>query len=148
MSFTPQHQHPFTFQEAISLSPEELSGEISRLEHSLEHLRKSQIELQTFIEDKKQDGSTDPEVSGAIEENEGVIASQEERIRMLRIVLEKKGGANSGSGHYRPALASLSGSDKLGSETMSMVSTTATAGGSTESEGDEEEGDVLGGVHL
>ncbi|TXT08866.1 hypothetical protein VHUM_02994 [Vanrija humicola] len=93
-SFQPAHPQPFTLAEAQQLDVSTIVAEISRLENSLAHLASSQAELAAFLADDEDD-----DLRAAHTENAGVIASQEERIAMLRHVLEGKVGAES-LGHY------------------------------------------------
>ncbi|KAF9008979.1 hypothetical protein BDQ17DRAFT_1349302 [Cyathus striatus] len=52
------------------------------------HLKETQITLQDCI---SSDSPPDPELTKAMEENEVVIGSQEERISILKMALEEKG---------------------------------------------------------
>lgn len=74
-------------------------AEVSRLQHSLLHLKRTQDELRDHISTSE---TIDHVVQEAIEENDGVIASQEERIGMLKLALQQK-GVNIQSGHYDTA---------------------------------------------
>ncbi|KAG8949495.1 hypothetical protein FRC03_000322 [Tulasnella sp. 419] len=80
------------------------TSEISRLQHSLERLRSTQVQLQEFL---KESESPDADLSDAFNENKNVIASQEERIQLLRHALELKGGSVASNPHYAPQEASL-----------------------------------------
>ncbi|KAG8687789.1 hypothetical protein FRC12_019111 [Ceratobasidium sp. 428] len=71
--------------------------EISRLQHSLQALGSTQTQLQEAIVGEV---SPDPELEQALQENSIVIASQEERIVMLRKALEAQGAAIADNPHY------------------------------------------------
>lgn len=75
-----------------------LAAEVSRLRNSIQHLQSTQADLRAYLlaePDKDEDG----EVKAALRENTEVIASQEERIGMLRQVLVHKVGEDS-LAHY------------------------------------------------
>jgi len=76
--------------------------EISRLGHSLNHLKNTQQQIQEFLRGTP----ADRELTDAFEENKHVISSQEERIAMLRVVLQQKAGPPATNGHYQPHPAS------------------------------------------
>ncbi|KAG2149126.1 uncharacterized protein EDB93DRAFT_1043164, partial [Suillus bovinus] len=98
--FTPCHPQPFTFQQAISFDPEVSADEISRLQNSISHLKRTQEELQEYADD--------PDVAQAIKENNQTLsigtcvhrASQDERIFMLKLALTQRGASNATSAHY------------------------------------------------
>ncbi|KAI0269140.1 hypothetical protein BC834DRAFT_613903 [Gloeopeniophorella convolvens] len=94
MDYHPKHPQPFSFSEALKLDPATITEEIARLQNSLKHLKQTQDELRPYLDD--------PELAQASRENEGVIASQEERISMLTMALVEKGVVASG-GHYEVA---------------------------------------------
>ncbi|KAG9088783.1 hypothetical protein FS749_001901 [Ceratobasidium sp. UAMH 11750] len=71
--------------------------EISRLQNSLQALGSTQKQLQEAISDE---AAPDPEFEQALRENSIVIASQEERIVMLRKALEVQGAAIADNPHY------------------------------------------------
>ncbi|KAG2013560.1 hypothetical protein CC2G_010459 [Coprinopsis cinerea AmutBmut pab1-1] len=96
MEYHPRYQQPFTLGEAIGLDPAIITEEISRLHNSLAKLKETQGELKKCIEE---DNETDEELSLAFKENEDVIGSQEERIRMLVMALRQKGVITDDS-HY------------------------------------------------
>jgi len=104
MDFTPRYNQPFTLGEAIQLDISVITEEISRLHNSLLHLRRTQAELQAAAE-----AEPDPEFTKAIEENEVVIGSQEERISILRMALTER-GVRMGS-HYDINPATSNGHD-------------------------------------
>ncbi|KAF8484924.1 hypothetical protein DFH94DRAFT_717006 [Russula ochroleuca] len=97
MEYRPKHPQPFSLSEALKFDPATITEEISRLQNSLQHLRRTQDELRSH--------SDDPELSLALQENEAVIASQAERISMLNIALNEKGVVASGD-HYEPTQTS------------------------------------------
>ncbi|KAG1799141.1 uncharacterized protein BJ212DRAFT_1402448 [Suillus subaureus] len=92
MDFIPCHPQPFTFQQAISFDPEVSADEIGRLQNSISHLKRTQEELQEYAED--------PDIAQAIKENNQTLASQDERIFMLKLALTQHGASNATSAHY------------------------------------------------
>jgi len=96
MEYRPKHPQPFSFSDALKFDPATITEEISRLENSLKHLKRTQDELGAH--------SDDPELAQALRENEAVIASQEERISMLNLALTEKGVVAS-VGHYESTQA-------------------------------------------
>ncbi|KAG7449101.1 uncharacterized protein BT62DRAFT_662808 [Guyanagaster necrorhizus] len=66
-----------------------IDAEIVRLQNSLQHLRETQELLGQHITENPND--QDVEIEKALEENETVIGSQEERIGILRMALAEKG---------------------------------------------------------
>jgi len=86
MEYTPRYRQPFTLSEATGLDTAVIYEEISRLNNSLEHLKKTQIELRELLA-----SSPDPDFEKAVEENDAVIGSQEERISILKMALTEKG---------------------------------------------------------
>ncbi|KAG1775849.1 hypothetical protein EV702DRAFT_1113371 [Suillus placidus] len=105
MDFTPCHPQPFTFQQAISFDPEVSADEISRLQNSISHLKRTQEELQEYAQD--------PDIAQVIKENNQTLASQDERIFMLKLALTQRGASNATSAHYdlppEPELESRNG---------------------------------------
>ncbi|KAF8579309.1 hypothetical protein K439DRAFT_1359816 [Ramaria rubella] len=97
MEFKPRHAQPFTVEQAVLLDPFVITAEIARLQNSLAHLRDTQQQLQESVDSAD---PPDPEISQAIEENNVVILSQEERVSMLRLALELKGLVNQSNPHY------------------------------------------------
>ncbi|KAN0131469.1 hypothetical protein V8E53_010846 [Lactarius tabidus] len=102
MEYHPKHPQPFSFSEALKLDPTTIADEITRLQNSLKHLKRTQDELRAY--------SDGPELAQILRENDAVIASQEERIYMLNMVLIERGVISS-SGHNEitqpPAAAAL-----------------------------------------
>ncbi|KAH7887675.1 hypothetical protein F5I97DRAFT_869032 [Phlebopus sp. FC_14] len=90
MEFHPRYPQPFTFDQAIALDPAVASDEIVRLQNSLSHLKRSQHELKEYLQGLASP-QEDPEVGQAIKENETTIASQDERIFMLKLALTHHG---------------------------------------------------------
>jgi len=86
MDYRPRYSQPFTLQEAVGMDVSVITEEIARLQHSLQHLRRTQSELELVS-----DEAPDPEFTKAIEENDLVIGSQEERISILKMALTEKG---------------------------------------------------------
>ncbi|KZT36822.1 hypothetical protein SISSUDRAFT_1023661 [Sistotremastrum suecicum HHB10207 ss-3] len=96
MEFTPRHKQPFTFEEALSLDVSTITAEIARLQNSLALLNDTQTELQSHL-------TTDPpdkDLVEAFQENKAIIDSQNERILMLRLALQSKGGVLASNPHY------------------------------------------------
>lgn len=83
MEYNPRYPQPFTLEQAIALDPEVASDEIGRLQNSIVHLRRTQNELKDYMED--------PDVRQAVEENKVTLASQDERIFMLKLALTHHG---------------------------------------------------------
>ncbi|KAH9045569.1 hypothetical protein EDB85DRAFT_1848629, partial [Lactarius pseudohatsudake] len=91
MEYHPKHPQPFSFSDALKFDVATITEEITRLQNSLRHLKRTQDELRTY--------SDGPELAQVLRENEAVIASQEERVSMLNMALIEKGVVTSGS-HY------------------------------------------------
>jgi len=85
-----RYPQPFTWAQVIDLDVGTISQEITRLQHSLDHLKFTQDQLQHLI-DTTAHSAPDPEFMGAIQENVDVINSQEERISILKYALVQKG---------------------------------------------------------
>ncbi|KAG9128211.1 hypothetical protein FRC07_002829 [Ceratobasidium sp. 392] len=96
-TFQPIYPQPFTFDHACQLDAPTISAEIARLQHSLQALGSTQMQLQEAIAGES---SPDLELEQALQENSVVIASQEERIVMLRKALEAQGAAIADNPHY------------------------------------------------
>ncbi|KAH9966106.1 hypothetical protein BC827DRAFT_1125307 [Russula dissimulans] len=96
MEYCPKHPQPFSFSDALKFDPATITEEISRLQNSLQHLKRTQNELSAH--------SGDPELAQALRENEAVMSVcprySEERIGMLNLALTEKGVVASG-GHYK-----------------------------------------------
>ncbi|TFK43445.1 hypothetical protein BDQ12DRAFT_718665 [Crucibulum laeve] len=90
MEYKPRYPQPFTLSEAIALDVSVITEEISRLQNSLKHLRETQDMLKDHIM-VEAPADPDPEITKAIEENEVVIGSQDERISILKMALAEKG---------------------------------------------------------
>ncbi|KIP10721.1 hypothetical protein PHLGIDRAFT_47858, partial [Phlebiopsis gigantea 11061_1 CR5-6] len=86
MEYSPRYPQPFTISQAVGLDVGMITEEIARLQNSLAYLRSTQAQLKEV-----NDESPDPEFTKAMEENDDVIGSQEERISMLKIALTEKG---------------------------------------------------------
>lgn len=93
MEYSPRYPQPFTISQAVGLDVGMITEEIARLQNSLAYLRSTQAQLKEV-----NDESPDPEFTKAMEENDDVIGSQEERISMLKIALTEKGIPM--DGHY------------------------------------------------
>lgn len=95
-----------------------ITEEIGRLQNSLVHLKRTQDELQMAAK-----ADPDPEFIKAIEENELVIGSQQERVAILKMALTER-GILMGS-HYD--VASLPPNEP--SRTITQTSSETIAGG-------------------
>ncbi|WWC71355.1 uncharacterized protein I206_105310 [Kwoniella pini CBS 10737] len=101
IEFTPKHSQPFTLEEAMGLEIETLVTEIKRLENSIKHLKKTQIELKSYI--NSEDGNEEEgegEIELAYKENENTISSQSERITIIKLALINKLGSDARLEHY------------------------------------------------
>ncbi|GAA5860657.1 hypothetical protein JCM3774_006242 [Rhodotorula dairenensis] len=113
MDYTPRHAQPVTLAQLRQLEPELLTGEIARLENSMQHLEASNAELRLWgglspvddddrtsaaAEDFDEDSKRD--FAEAVKENEETIASQRERLTMIRLALEEKIGVDATNPHY------------------------------------------------
>ncbi|KAF8745916.1 hypothetical protein AX14_004221 [Amanita brunnescens Koide BX004] len=87
MDFKPRHPQPFTIQQAIGFDVSVIDQEIARLQNSIAHLGETQSLLREHLSSEGHDA----ELAVALDENETVIASQQERISMLQFVLREKG---------------------------------------------------------
>lgn len=96
MDYAPKYAQPFTFEQATLLDVPVIFEEIARLQNSLQHLKRTQDELQAFVDDSEKD----PDIVQALEENRTVIGSQEERIDMLKMALSHKGVHTGVGSHY------------------------------------------------
>ncbi|GAA6017163.1 hypothetical protein JCM10207_002557 [Rhodosporidiobolus poonsookiae] len=113
IDYTPRHAQPVTLSQLRQLEPELLSNEIARLQHSIQHLERSNDELRRFAagegdgdgEEEELDDETRREFEESVRENEETIASQKERQHMLRIALEEQVGVDARNPHYTPASA-------------------------------------------
>ncbi|EJD01120.1 uncharacterized protein FOMMEDRAFT_36524, partial [Fomitiporia mediterranea MF3/22] len=96
MEYKPKHAQPFTYAQAHRFETPTITEEITRLENSLFHLNRTQVELNAHLTGSPEE---DRELLEAITENEAVIGSQTERISMLKLVLEER-GITANSEHY------------------------------------------------
>ncbi|KAH7921828.1 hypothetical protein BV22DRAFT_974613, partial [Leucogyrophana mollusca] len=90
MEFVPRYPQPFSLEEAILFDPAVTSDEIARLQNSMAHLERTQDELKEYLASLASP-SEDPEVAQALKENDTTIASQDERIFMLKLALTHHG---------------------------------------------------------
>ncbi|RDB22810.1 hypothetical protein Hypma_010086 [Hypsizygus marmoreus] len=90
MEFRPRYPQPFTLAEATLFDVAVITEEISRLQNSLQRLKETQDHLREYVE-KEAPADVDPEITKALEENEDVIGSQEERVLILKLALSEKG---------------------------------------------------------
>jgi len=102
MDFNPKYSQPFTLGEALQLDIGTIAAEIARLQDSIQRLQATQDELKQFIQESG-DEKPDQDLVDALNENDVVIKSQEERIGMLRIALERKGATHASNPHYAVA---------------------------------------------
>ncbi|KAH8105888.1 hypothetical protein BXZ70DRAFT_400100 [Cristinia sonorae] len=94
MEYTPRYPQPFTVAQAAQLDVPVITEEISRIENSLDHLKRTQVDLEEALKEDPDD----TDFRKAHEENEDVIGSQKERISMLQMALAEKGIPT--SSHY------------------------------------------------
>jgi len=97
MEFKPRYQQPFALETAIQLSIPGITQEIARLQISLQHLGDTQRLLKEHLDETP---DKDADLLLAFKENQETIGSQEERIRMLRYALERKGASLASNPHY------------------------------------------------
>ncbi|POY69888.1 hypothetical protein BMF94_7112 [Rhodotorula taiwanensis] len=125
MDYKPRHAQPVTLAQLRQLEPELLTNEIARLENSVQHLEASNVELkqwagmttgaETAESHDEVDEETRREFAEAAHENEETIASQRERLSMIRLVLEEKIGVDATNPHYElPSHGPSSGSASEG----------------------------------
>ncbi|SCZ88472.1 BZ3500_MvSof-1268-A1-R1_Chr10-2g02970 [Microbotryum saponariae] len=141
---TPTYSHPFTLSQAIQLEPALITQEITRLQHSIQHLERSNAELLQYLEEE----GPEAEFESSIRENE--VTMQKERISILRHALQEQIGVDGSNGHYELASA-RSDNGTLGSgtslileegDTDAIVSAAAATGPGQEDE------EVVEGVYL
>jgi len=137
MEYKPRFAQPFTLTEAIQFDVSLITEEIARLQNSLQLLRQTQELLR---EHAATEPEVDVEISKAIEENEVVIGSQEERIGILKMALSEK-GIIAGS-HYD--LAAISD----GAQSTGQVRTATTHAPTNGSESVDVDADGEDGIHL
>ncbi|KAK4704756.1 hypothetical protein P7C70_g1453, partial [Phenoliferia sp. Uapishka_3] len=106
-SFTPKHSQPVSVSSLVELEPDTLSAEITRLQNSISHLKRSNQELYDFIHppdgaegEEELDEETRKEFEESVRENAVTIARQEERILMVRLAMERKLGVDATNSHY------------------------------------------------
>jgi len=122
MDYIPRHSQPFTLEQAILLDVSIISEEITRLQNSLQHLKRTQDELRQHVASTS---SPDADFIEATAENEDVIGSQEERVMILKLALAHK-GVSMNSGHYDLIpQSSPSGPSATGAATRESQSTQA-----------------------
>ncbi|KIJ20238.1 hypothetical protein PAXINDRAFT_166346 [Paxillus involutus ATCC 200175] len=90
MEYNPRYPQPFTLDQAIALDPAVAWDEIARLRNSLLHLKRTQEELQEYSRELAP-SEEDPDVCQAMKENEITIASQDERIFIIKLALTHHG---------------------------------------------------------
>ncbi|KAI0921045.1 hypothetical protein AcV5_001237 [Taiwanofungus camphoratus] len=138
MEYRPRYTQPFTLEEATQMEVSVITEEIARLQNSLLHLGKTQDEL------REASASTpDAEFTKAMEENETVIGSQEERISILRMALTEK-GVRMGS-HYDVADIRTNSRDRLPEQSsLRQFASTVNPNTSNETRSTDDED----GIHL
>ncbi|KAK4046704.1 hypothetical protein OIV83_005907 [Microbotryomycetes sp. JL201] len=99
VTFTPRHEQPVTFETLRQLEPELLTAEVGRLQNSIQHLERSNAELEEFAATEDDDDDR-RELQLAVTENLQTIASQKERLVMIRLALQDKLGVDAGNAHY------------------------------------------------
>ncbi|KAM0111430.1 hypothetical protein ACP6JB_002992 [Aspergillus fumigatus] len=80
------------FAEAIRELPlSAVYAKVSEIRNSIAHLRRSNSELKAFIDETCESESDKRELEGYIAENEGVIATMNDRIGLLKTEIESRG---------------------------------------------------------
>lgn len=80
------------FAEAITELPlSAVYSKVSELRNSIAHLHRSNAELRLFLEESQDTEEEKKELEGYILENEGVVASMNERVSLLKTELENRG---------------------------------------------------------
>ncbi|KAL7422339.1 hypothetical protein Q5752_002985 [Cryptotrichosporon argae] len=87
MPFTPKHPQPFTFAACCEWSVDELLAEIQRLQNSIAHLESTVEQLLGALAEEE-----DADFRAAVDEDRAVLASQRERVEMMRAALVDKIG--------------------------------------------------------
>jgi len=88
MDYIPRHPQPFTLAEATQLEVPVITEEIARLQNSLNYLQRTQDELKEHLTGSSEE---DAVLEEAYTDNSKVIASQKERITILKMALSNKG---------------------------------------------------------
>ncbi|KAF7332056.1 hypothetical protein MKEN_00086100 [Mycena kentingensis (nom. inval.)] len=101
MDYKPRYPQPFTLAEASLLDVQTITEEIARLQNSVQRLDETQKILEQSIA-----SDPDPELSKAFTENQTVIASQTERIGILKLALSTSHGITMGA-HYKPVVSAM-----------------------------------------
>ncbi|SGY25754.1 BQ5605_C018g08663 [Microbotryum silenes-dioicae] len=137
MTTTPTYSHPFTLSQAIQLEPALITQEITRLQHSIQHLERSNSELSQYLEEEGPEEAFEL----SIKENE-LTMQVKERISILRHALQEQIGVDRSNGHYELA-SERSDTGTLGSgtglvleegDTNAVVSAAAATGSGQEDE--------------
>lgn len=80
------------FAEAIQELPlSAVYGKVAELRNSIAHLHRSNSELRVFLTESSDPEEEKKELESYVTENEGVIASMNERIKLLRTEVENRG---------------------------------------------------------
>ncbi|KAJ5086347.1 hypothetical protein NUU61_007654 [Penicillium alfredii] len=80
------------FAEAIQELPlSAVYGKVTELRNSIAHLYRSNSELRVFLTESSDPEEEKKELESYVTENEGVIASMNERIKLLRTEVENRG---------------------------------------------------------
>lgn len=84
--------NPAAFAEAIKELPlSAVYSKVAELRNSIAHLHRSNSELRLFLAESQDPEEERKELEGYITENEGVIASMNERVQLLKTELENRG---------------------------------------------------------
>ncbi|GAA96050.1 uncharacterized protein L969DRAFT_103224 [Mixia osmundae IAM 14324] len=100
VDYVPRYPQPTTLAKLRTQDVGVLSDEIARLRHSIAHLERSQIDLETHLTESDE-VEEQAVYESAIKENETTIAAQNERIWMVRLAMQSKLGFDPGANpHY------------------------------------------------
>lgn len=84
--------NPSAFAEAIKDLPlSAVYSKVAELRNSIAHLHRSNSELRLFLTESQDPEEEKKELEGYVIENEGVIASMNERVQLLKTELENRG---------------------------------------------------------
>lgn len=84
--------NPAAFAEAIQELPlSAVYSKVAELRNSIAHLHRSNAELRLFVTESQDPEEEKKELEGYMSENEGVIASMNERVELLKKELENRG---------------------------------------------------------
>lgn len=84
--------NPTAFAEAIQELPlSAVYSKVAELRNSIAHLHRSNTELRLFLSESEDPEEEKKELEGYVTENEGVIASMNQRVELLKTELENRG---------------------------------------------------------